>query len=35
MESKKTVSSIIFTKEIILAPPDFPLFLEAMARRIL
>lgn len=35
MESRKTVSSIILTKEIILAPPDLPLFLEAIAKRIL
>ena len=33
MESRKTVSSMILTKEIILAPPDLPLFLEAIAVR--
>jgi hypothetical protein len=35
MVKRYTFSSITFTQEIILAPPDFPFFLEAMARRIL
>lgn len=34
MDSSRTVSSIIFTKDITLALPNFPLFLEAIARRI-
>jgi hypothetical protein len=35
MEKRSTVVAVTFTKDNTLAPPDFPLFLDAMAKRIL
>jgi hypothetical protein len=35
MENSSTVVCVTFTKDKTLAPPDLPLFLEAIAKRIL
>jgi hypothetical protein len=35
MEKSNTVVSVILTKDITLAPPDFPLFYDVIAMRIL
>jgi len=35
MEKSSTAVFVTFTKDKTLAPPDFPLFLDAMAKRIL